>query len=177
MPPPEPDPLKAPDILLDSCVIQYIADKRIRNGLVPYLTDILKRNHTLALSEITVYELLQGAPITKEAELIDWIKVFKHYVVDLNVLVAAARLRTFYDMNKLPQAQISDGDKIIAATSTLTGSLVLTANGNDFPRPFFIEVEQRQVYYSSKNIQKMITLQLLAPNHVVLTNFFSNRPK
>lgn len=177
MPPPEPPGQKHPDVLVDTCIIQYAADDRMGDEVTEYLKEILERGQRLALCEMTIYELIAGASITKEAQLLKWLTVFKRYQVDLNVFIAAARLKTLYDMQKLPQTQISDGDKMIAATSVLTGSFILTANGNDFPRPCFKEIEQKHIFYIHKNIQRMIPIQLLSPDNDTLNYFFSNRPK
>lgn len=72
---------------------------------------------------------------------------------------------------------ISLADKVITATSILSGSLVLTADVNDFPRPFFSEAEEKLIEYRKKNKTNMISLQILRPNIVYINQRFSERPR
>ena len=170
--------IQLPHILLDTCIIQYAASKETGPMFQQYLTELDSRGFPLAISEISVYELLQGTSATKEAELLQWLNSFNaRYLVDSNVLITAAQLRTLYDMEKVPQEQIGDGDKVISSTSVLTDSLICTANVNDFPRPFFYEAERKQIIYNHKSTERMIMVFLLGADIDIINHRFANRPK
>ena len=167
-----------PNVLLDTCIIQYAVSKDTGAIFQQYLAEFSSRGYPLAISEFSIYELLQGTSVSKEAELLQWLNSFNtRYLVANNVLLAAAQLRTLYDMEKISREQVGDGDKIIASTSILTGSPILTANLNDFPRPFFYEIERKQLIYRYKDTQRMIPTCLLAADTDIINSRFSSRPK
>jgi len=164
-------------ILLDTCIIQYASDSHSGPEYNSYLADLASRGFQLAKSEYVLYELLQGAPEQKEQKLLNALSIFTTFQISTSVLIAASRLKTLYDMEKIPQLQIQDGDKIIAATAILTGSFILTANVNDYPRPFFVEMERKNILYRYKNTDRMIPSYILSPDFPVIEKRFANRPK
>ena len=91
------------------------------------------------------------------------------YLVDDNVLIGAARLQNLYREENIPEGQINLADRVIAATSIITGSLVLTGDVNDYPRPFFKEMHEEKIFYKKKDTSCMQIVQLLAPNIDVIT--------
>ncbi|MBI5619884.1 hypothetical protein HY950_02905 [Candidatus Gottesmanbacteria bacterium] len=165
-----------PDILLDTCVIQSFADKHRGQQYSTYLSQLVSQTYALAISEISLYELIQGVSVSKEQQLLQTLEGVKRYTIDQNVLIAAARMRTLCNMENIAREQISDGDRIIAATSVLTGSFILTENLNDFPRPFFVEMERKNIIYDYKNVQRMIPVYLLTPDLLIINFRFQNRP-
>ncbi len=164
-------------LILDTCVLQYTSDKYIAKDLLVYLVELMRRGFSLAISLISVYELLSGATEAKEKEGLSILNLFKNYQMDGNLLLAASQLSTLYEKEKVPSQNISVQDKIIAATAVLTGSLIITADINDFPRPFFDTVEEKLFYYQKKNKTNMRVIQLLRPNLLVINQRFSERPK
>jgi len=162
-------------IVLDSCVIQFALNKYLSPNLSKYLRSLIKAGFLLAISEISYFELFHGATLRQEKELNDALRLFIRYRTDLPALIAASRLGGLYRNLKIPDQQISVGDKIIAATSVLTGSLVLTANYNDFPRPFFREVEAKHIFFKKKNRDRMVIFYLLFPDFVEIGKRFSER--
>lgn len=164
------------DIIFDTCILNYNGNPQIFPQLNTYYLDLLKRQFILAISEITIFELLQDATIKKESEAINILSFFKTYQINSTLLTAAAQLSTLYKEEKIPNQQISTADKIIGATSILTGSLILTADVNDFPRPFFLEAEEKLLYHKEKSKTKMIALQLLRPNQNMISIRFNSRP-
>jgi len=165
------------DIILDTCVLQYTSDKFIAVELQNYLIGLVKRGFELATSNISIFELLSGSTITNEAKGLKILNLFKNYKIDENLLLAASQLSTLYDKEKVPSQDISISDKIIATTAILTGSLIITADINDFPRPFFETAEEKLFFYQHKNKTKMKVIQLLRPNQVVISQRFSERPQ
>lgn len=76
------------------------------------------------------------------------------------------------------ERKLHDGDVIIAATAFLSTSLILTANRNDFPYPYFEEVEVTPILYqldSQPGKTHCILLCLLNPNHEVITKYVKKK--
>lgn len=167
------------NIILDSNIIQYTADKFASQVFVQYLSDLLKRGFGLAISDISIFELLKGAYVKKENEMLQLLSIFiRYYLVD-RVLVAAAQLETLYKLDGIDPKQIEAGDKLIGSTAILTGSLILTANARDFPSQYFPEVERKPLMYSIKNknnFSKCILVTLLNPDINMISQKFSERP-
>lgn len=163
------------NIIFDSCIIQFAGNKYLSPHLGKYLRTLLESNFLFAISEISYFELFHGATQAQEKELENMLSIFVRYLVDLNALVAASRLGTLYKNLKIPDDQVSVGDKIIGATSILTGSLILTGNPNDFPRPFFLELEVKHIFYKKKNRERMITIHLLRPDYIEIGKRFAER--
>lgn len=164
-------------ILLDSNIVQYAADKFASVEIVPYLQELMNRGFGLAISDITIYELLKGANVKKENEMLQTLNLFQTYFVTQQVLLAAARLETIYKIEGILPNQIEEGDKFIAATSILTGSLIITANIRDFPWPYFQEVERKIAVYSEKRKRsKCVMLAILNPDIQMVNQRFSERP-
>lgn len=170
-------PQPTQDILLDTCILQYSGNTDSSAVFLDYLKDIGTRKFGLAISKFTVYELLQGASVTKEVRLATLLNRFRSFSVSHDTLVAAAQLKTLYNAEKIPDSQISDGDKIIAATAILTGSLIITADARDFPLPFFTQAEVRHLTFSKSGRPVMIPTYILSPDMAVIKDRFSNRPR
>ena len=166
------------NIILDSNIIQYSAERNASPIFVPYLIELSQRGFGFAISDITIHELLKGANIKNESEMLALLNAFQRYFLTDNVLIASARLETIYKIEGIEQKQIEDGDKFIAATAILTGSLILTANARDFPSPYFQELERKPLIYSDKKRRsKCILVSLLAPDISMVNQRFSQRPK
>lgn len=84
------------NIILDSNIIQYSVDKSASVVFVPYLSELLKRGFGLAISDITIYELLKGSSIKNETEMLRILNIFQRYYLTDNVLIASAQLETIY---------------------------------------------------------------------------------
>lgn len=164
-------------IILDTNIIQYLNDKHIEYQLYLYLLDLIKGGFGFAISDVSVYELLSGVTVKQEEVAISTLSNFRRYIVNTNVLVAASQLSTIYKREKISDQEITLADKLVGATAILTGSLVMTANVNDFPRPFFTEAEEKLFYYKHKNKTCMRVVQILKPNLPVMQQRFSERSK
>lgn len=166
-------------LILDTNILQLIGSKPTERSLkvVDYIVEIAKQGYERAISDITAYEALQRCSKTKEKEVLKQMDVFTQLEVSKKVLVTTAWLADLYRGEKVPDSQISDCDKIIASTAILTGSFILTANGNDFPRPFFSEKEKRLIQYRDKARDLLNVIYLLEPDLDVFNNRILKRPK
>lgn len=165
------------DIILDTNILQYSIDKHILLSLSSYISDLLKRGFGLAISNISAFEILAGVDVKKEERLLNLLNQYNKYDITDEVLIGAAQLQTLYGVDKILPTQISIGDKLIASTSILTGSLIMTVNGKDFPWPFFSELERNLIIYTKNKRSHVFMVGLFAPDLVYINNCFSKRPK
>jgi predicted nucleic acid-binding protein len=166
------------NIIIDTNILQYVGEKTTSTTIVPYLSDLLSRGFGLAISDISIYELLKGANANKEQEMRNILNLFQRYYLTENVLIASAQLETLYRADKIFPKQIGDGDILIGATAILTGSLIITANFRDYPLPFFKEVERFSLSYTyGGNHSKNLMIGLLSPDLGFINQKFSERPR
>jgi len=171
------------NIILDTCILQYSNKKNIQNELSEYLQDLIERKFDLYISEISIAELLTNLTRENEDEGAKTISYFKKYTVEQNTLIASAQLSSIYnkvginnlDISKVDGGHINLSDKIIGATAILNGALILTANIQDFPNPYFIPVEEHLLIYRNKHGKSMLYLQLLSPNIMLINKVFNRR--
>lgn len=166
-------------LILDTNILQLAGSKPIERSsqVIDYIVEIAKQDYERAISDITAYEALQRCSKAKEKEVLKQMNLFTQLEVSKKVLVTTAWSADLYRGEKIPDSQISDCDKIIASTAILTGSLILTADGNDFPRPFFSEKEKRLVQYKDKSRDLLNVIYLLEPDLDVFKNRLLKRPK
>lgn len=162
-------------VILDTCIMQYLDDTNFGDQVLEYLLELKARGFDFAISDITYYESICSAAAKQEEKITQALKLFQTFSLDSNLLLAAGQLYTLYAKEHLPYQKVSDGDVIIATTSIMTGSLILTANCNDFPSPFFKEGERKKITYSKKKQDKLMVFLLLEPDFEVINHRFSNR--
>ena len=163
-------------IILDTNILQYLNNTDISKELIAYFSEIIKAGYTnFAMSDFSFFEAISGAPKKDEEKLIELLSQIPRFEVKPETCVAAGQMATLYRIEKAEFQNIESGDKIIAATAILSGSLILTANCNDFPRPFFREFHKRFVYYKRKNKDQMISIYLLQPDLEQINFRFNNR--
>lgn len=171
------------NVILDTCILQYFSNKNIQIELDRYLLDLIDRKFTFYISEISIAELLTNLNKPKEAQGLKILSLFERYLVEQNTLIASAQLSSIYnqvginniDLSKIESARISLSDRILGATAILNGALILTANIQDFPNPYFIPVEEHLLIYNNKHGKSMLYLQLLSPNINLINKVFNTR--
>lgn len=163
-------------VLLDTNILQYLNNPVLAKELLTYLEEIKKTGFEFAISDFSIFESLAGIPKQKETQLTNTLQAMPRFAVIDNVLLVAAQLTTVYRMEKAEFESIAVGDKIIAATSLLNGSLILTANSNDFPRPIFSETHKKLIFYKEKSKDRMISIYLLSPDFEFVKFRYDNRP-
>jgi len=167
--------LPTQNVILDTNIISYAANKASLIEFSTYVSELALRGFGLAISDISIYELLRGAAKQKEGELIRLLALFTRYDLSSNVMVASAQLDSIMKMEQITVEGIDHGDKFIAATAILTNSLIMTANYRDFPLPFFQEVERRLLTYMEKGRPKSICVLLLQPDLELVKLRFNTR--
>lgn len=71
---------------------------------------------------------------------------------------------------------VDHGDKFIAATAILSGSLILTADVRGFPWPFFHEIEYNPLIHIVGKKTKSHMIGLLRPDFDLIKRRFEERP-
>jgi predicted nucleic acid-binding protein len=119
-------------IFLDTDVLSYFLadDPQVKHGIV----DLLKNNNEpLALTSITVYEILKGLRYrqnkTKEARFLSFLNMVSLFYFDDSVISKAAAI---YGELRRKGITISDSDILIAATVIQNMGTLVTNNKKHF---------------------------------------------
>jgi len=165
--------IKKSVVILDTCILQYLNNKLIRDDIFKLLKAVEENKNILRVSDFSTYELFSECKPEREKQLSEIWEMFPRYQVVPKVTRTAAHLSTFYRYEENTKGlTISDGDKIVGATAYLTNSYVFTADLNDFPRPFFVEKFRKTIRYKDKEREKMIALYILRADYSVFSHKF-----
>lgn len=138
--------------LVDSNVIDY-ALKPATKLLAVDILNIVSKKHEIVTSEYVRFEVYRGLAMSKVPDAKRLLSSFTALGVDRGILDVAAALTTCYecdDQTKAYRKSFSDGDIIIAATAFKHKLLVITANRNDFPAPYFTEITKHTLFDAAK---------------------------
>jgi len=161
--------------LLDTCILQDISsESQLATYILAFLGKLTAQQNSFAISDFATFELLRGASQKIEAKRQTVLNLFQRYATDNPALLVAARLETLYKKQGVDSG-ISDGDKVLAATSVLTGCPVITRDQTDFPIPFFQEIHREIITYQGArgNITRVVLI--LQPDSLVISNRFNER--
>ena len=156
-------------IILDSCIVEYYLNKEL-SSQVDTILCAWKNGFDLAISQIIYSELIDGAYTKKEKVIIKTLKSFYNFPVTERHIIGSGKLGSVYRDFGISQ-NISITDKIIAATSIITNSLIVTANINDYPQPFFESLKSSYI----KKGKQTIKICALKPDYRSLRDAFDNR--
>lgn len=159
-------------LILDTNILQYVSNKSSRDAISGHLSDLESEGVTFSISEITIYELLCGTNSTQRVNGRAILQQFTRYGINQDILSFCSYLQTWYRQNLTHYQSISTADIIIAATAMFISSGILTADCNDFPRPFFSEERILTMEYRHKNKMRMIPLYVLLPNEEVISTYY-----
>lgn len=150
-------------IVLDTNILQYGTHKELGDEMAMVLEHLSARKLECVLSSYSKFEIYRGLDRPKIPKIRAFVNTLLTRDVDDFTFRLAAALYSCYQYYPATKGKkYDDGDMIIGATAFYRDFSVLTANGNDFPRPFFEEQET----YSLKRLRKSeIVVQLLRPNH------------
>lgn len=152
----------AKTLILDTNVIHNAVSKRLQAQTVELLNIITKDYPKLTISEYTVFEIYRGLGKEKIPKVRELVNGFDALGVDSSIIKIAAALYSCYqNYPSTKSKKYEDGDVIIGATSLRYNTPILTANGNDFPRPFFTEVSSHKLKRAGR---ADIVVQILQPD-------------
>ena len=167
---------EAPIFLLDNNTVQAILGKSTAPLMESLLQDISDIGGVLGVSDIVLYEALKAIVFKEDrvrpvAKFID--DYLTRYAVDDNVLIAAARVHEMYGSEQATKKfrdKYSTEDIIIATTAMLIGAYVITSDCNDFPMPFFKEINRQTFYYEEGDRRRHLIVHLMQPDQEVIVN-------
>lgn len=158
-------------IIIDTNVIQYGVGDHFSEDTGLLLSLLNESSDETYISSYTAYEIYRGIENRKIEKTKKVVDAFSSYDPDLVVYKIAAVLTTCYQRHPATKnyaSKFNDGDTIIAASAFRDGSQILTANANDFPAPFFLEVERH--YITSKTTHVKIPVSVVAPDYEAYFN-------
>lgn len=156
--------------LLDSCIIEYYLSEKYSTQIQAILQKWQKNIFGLAISQIIFSELIDGTYMKKETTIINTLRDYHNFPVTERHIIGSGKLGSIYQQNKITQ-NISLVDKIIAATSIITNSPIITANINDYPQPYFEVIDSLMLIHGNK----LIKVGLIKPDYNVLNAAFADR--
>lgn len=127
----------------------------------------LENNYIFVVTGFTKYELLCSSSKKHREGISDYIENEMVYVELSDVLMNfSARIHNLYRTHKSTKhLTITTGDIINASFSIAKNCPLLTIDNNDYPRPFFIDVDRKRVEYeSTKSRAVMDTVYILKPD-------------
>lgn len=160
-------------LLLDSCIAEYSLNEDISKSISDTLSIWLGEVFSLATSDISYTELIDGAYKAKVERVKQLLDSYTRFEVTQRVLSGAGTISNIYKAknNKLNGASIQD--KIIAATSFIYNVPIVTADILDFPHPFFTTIASENIRYRKKSKDHFITVDILLPNFTQLKYWYS----
>jgi predicted nucleic acid-binding protein len=155
-------------LILDTNILQYGVSRDLNTEVASLLTSLTSRGYGLVVSGFTVFEVYRGLnkqkiPVTRQL-----VKSITPLEVDNDTFRIAAVLYTCYrshEATKDKNKWDDDGDVVIGANAFRYNAAILTANGNDYPRPFFAEIDKFVLKRSSNKAE--IVVHLLRPDLAV----------
>lgn len=160
-----------PRIIVDTNVIQYGVSEHFSDETAKTIGVLNESSQEMYISSYSAYEIYRGLENRKIERTKRVVDAFIPYDPELLTYKIAAVLTTCYQRHEATKqyaSKYSDGDTIIAASAIRDGSQILTANANDFPAPFFIEVERH--YITSKTTHVKIPVSILSPDYEAYFN-------
>jgi predicted nucleic acid-binding protein len=160
-------------ILLDTCIIQYLLDSRIFPELNKYIVTLSTQSPHV--SQMTKAELLDGCTIANEKRVLEILQTVTSLELTERILLGAGKLGSVYREYSSDLKEISLADKVIAATAIVHSQLILTHNRVHFPHPFFLEVQSTNIVYQARKSKAIVCPVLLAANMPFILERFKRR--
>ena len=127
---------KKPNLILDTNVVSYASNypAEIQDQVLKIIENY-RTKYEPVITDYIQFELLKQAK-DKDSALLKKLKLFGKLNTTESTLLLSGLLCGVYKKAHVPRT-VKDGDLIIATTAFLSQSLLLTANQDDFPFPFF----------------------------------------
>lgn len=160
-------------LLLDSCIAEYSLNEYISKPISNVLSVWLDDAFSLATSEISYAELIDGAYKAKVQRVKQLLNSYTRFEVTQRVLSGAGIISNIYKAKFNQTNGASLQDKIIAATSFIYNVPIVTADIHDFPHPFFTSIASQNILYKKKKKEHYLTIDVLLPNNDLLKYWHS----
>lgn len=171
-----------PNLILDTNIISYASNYPVeRQEQILKIIDGYRSKFDPVITDYVQFELLKRAE-NKDSELLKKLGLFGKLSTTQAVILMSGVLCGVYKKAGVTR-QISDGDLIIATTSILSQSHLLTADKDDFCYPYFEERECLTIAFKeheNSHRTSVIPIYLLEPNQTKtlkeVDKFFKHPP-
>lgn len=136
--------MKLPAILIDSNVLIYCLRQNTKIGFLNLLQQFLAEDIPLAISHISIFEILAGSRLKEIKSHTSFLQKFPVIPLNADASVVAAK---WYRKYRKSGATLSIGDLLIAGISITNKTQLLTLNKKHFP--MFKSKKQYQIKNSS----------------------------
>lgn len=171
-----PESTSSVPLILDTCVIQAMGNKNQdkARAVIEQLRE-LKKEYSFFISEVTVFENLQGLWGEKRQKALETLKRISWKAITVKVIAFASILGGLYHEEGVQSAGLAD--KIIASTAILLGGSVLTSDHQDFPNPFFKQERLIPVKFKKGLNFRTYDMSLFKPNNLLIKRILSEKMK
>lgn len=159
-------------LIIDTNILQYGVSVQYSDQILELFTKLKNRKLDLYISAITIFEIYRGIKSEKIDDVKKLVDAFSPLVPDELTYKIAAVLATCYqrhEATKTYASKYNDGDTLIAASSFRDETSILTANGNDFPIPFF--QEQERIYLKNSRTGIKIPVSIMQPDYSIYSQY------
>lgn len=161
--------MKKKFLLVDTNVISHALTPNQTQAYIN-LFGQLESEYMFVVTGFTQYELLCSSNKERQQKIIEYVCKDMNYVMLSQPLMDfAARVFNLYRLHESTKGlRISPGDIINAAYCIAQKNCsLISIDNNDYPRPFFEEVERKRMTYDSgKNKEVTDTLYILKPDMI-----------
>lgn len=164
-------------ILLDTNIFEHLGNPDLYPQIISILKDSVSQGYGLALSQYSIFELLDTASVENEIKAMNAVQGLKQFKVLQSVLIASGHLGCLYNEDGLENnKQPERGDKVIGGTSLINNTVIFTTNGRDFPRPFFKELSKPILKYKKSDGRDVYVISyFLEPDIEVVQSKYQSR--
>lgn len=151
--------------ILDTNILDYGFKAEFADS-VAKLVELLSVEYDLVTTQYSRFELFRGMVSSRIPAAKTLFEAFECIELNGDVFKIAAALSTCYkndEATKSRASSFSDGDVIIGSAAFVNSLAVVTADLNDFPRPYFTEEPTTFTISSSRN-NRNITIGILNPD-------------
>ncbi len=163
-------------LILDSCIVEYLLDRYIKDELQSQLQEWANAHADLAVSEISYTELIAGAYKDKISLIKETLEPYTKLKLTQRVLSGAGIINNIYRTKYKDFRDVGIADQVIAATACIYNLPIITANVLDFPHPFFTSIDSANISYKKKNSTHYLAVDILKPN-LSLLNYWYKKAK
>src|SRR3989339_1774573 len=105
----------------------------------------------------------------KEKKVIQLLDSLYSFQLVNRIVKGAGILGSLYKEESQDLRNISLADKLIAMTSAVNNTPIVTANMRDYPSPFFHCITHHNLIYQKNNTDKMIDIGVIKANYPYIT--------
>jgi predicted nucleic acid-binding protein len=163
-PSPEEERQFVRSVVLDWNILHYWVSDKMRDKIMPVLLEVDKADLQFVVSEISIYEAQCRMPVGKHIEAVQFVETLPLRPVDTDTHKIAGVVKCCYkdhEKTKGHAKDISLQDVLNASCALQYNALLLTADYEDYPPPFFDQLYHWTITNDSGHSQK---IYLVAPD-------------